>query len=67
MARLPAPGYTNPMAAIPEHPDVEILSNDTAWSGRFSVDVVRFRHRRFDGAMSAVRTWELFVRGRAAA
>ncbi len=55
------------MAAIPEHPDVEILSNDTAWSGRFSVDVVRFRHRRFDGAMSAVRTWELFVRGRAAA
>ena len=55
------------MAAIPPHPGVEILSNDTAWSGRFSVDVIRFRHRRIDGAMSPVRTWELFVRGRAAA
>lgn len=55
------------MASIPRHPDVQIVSNDVAWSGRFSVDVVKFRHRRFDGAMSGVRTWELFVRGRAAA
>lgn len=55
------------MAFIPRHPDVQIVSNDVAWSGRFSVDVVKFRHRRFDGAMSGVRTWELFVRGRAAA
>ena len=55
------------MAAIPSHPGVEILSSDTAWSGRFSVDIVRFRHRRFDGTMSPERRWELFVRGRAAA
>lgn len=55
------------MADLPHDDGVEILSRDTAWSGRFSVDVVRFRHRRFDGAMSGVRTWELFVRGRAAA
>jgi len=55
------------MASIPSQPGIEILSQDTAWSGRFAVDVVRFRHRKFNGSMSGVRTWELFVRGRAAA
>ena len=52
---------------LPHHPDVHIESNDTVWSGRFAVDVVTFRHRRFDGVMSGPRTWELFRRGRAAA
>lgn len=52
---------------LPPHPDVFVESEDTAWSGRFAVDIVRFRHRRFDGAMSGTRTWELFRRGRAAA
>jgi len=52
---------------LPAHPGVEILSSDTAWKGRFSVEIIRFRHRRFDGTSSAVRTWELFCRGRAAA
>ncbi len=42
------------------------MSSETAWKGRFSVEIVKFRHRRFDGAMSGVRTWELFCRGRAA-
>ncbi len=55
------------MADLPPNPDVSIESHETAWSGRFKVDVVRFRNRRFDGQMSKVRTWELFVRGRAAA
>jgi len=55
------------MAAIKPHPDVQIVSVETAWKGRFSIEVVKFRHRRFDGAMSGVRTWELFCRGRAAA
>ncbi len=55
------------MSTIPANPDVQIVSNETAWSGRFSVEVVKFRHRRFDGTMSGVRTWELFCRGRAAA
>jgi len=55
------------MAAIPPHADVQIISSDTAWKGRFSVEIVKFRHRRFDGAMSGIRTWELFCRGRAAA
>ena len=54
------------MAAIPAHPDVQIISSETAWKGRFSVELVQFRHRRFDGAMSGVRNWELFCRGQAA-
>ena len=53
--------------SIASTPDTEIVSEQVAWSGRFSVDIVRFRHRRFDGAMSGIRTWELFRRGRAAA
>ncbi len=47
--------------------NTEILSQKTAWSGRFGLDIIQFRHRRFDGTMSGVRTWELFRRGRAAA
>jgi ADP-ribose pyrophosphatase len=52
-------------AAIPPHPDTIIVSQTRAWSGRFAVDLIRFRHRRFDGAMSEPRTWELWRRGRA--
>jgi ADP-ribose pyrophosphatase len=56
-----------PTAPIPTHPDVEILSEQRVWSGRFPLDEVRFRHRRFDGTMSGVRKWELWRRGPAAA
>ncbi|HEX3576634.1 MAG TPA: NUDIX domain-containing protein [Rhodopila sp.] len=52
---------------IPPHPDVVIECEQRVWSGRFPLDVVKFRHRRFDGAMSATRTWELWRRGQAAA
>jgi ADP-ribose pyrophosphatase len=52
---------------LPHHPDVELLSEQRVWSGRFPLDVVRFRHRRFDGAMSGEKTWEVWRRGRAAA
>ncbi len=55
------------MITIPANPNVQIVSSETAWSGRFSIEVVKFHHRRFDGTMSGVRTWELFCRGRAAA
>ena len=55
------------MPPLPTHPDVQILSSETVWRGRASIQAVEFRHRRFDGAMSAPRRWELFVRGRAAA
>lgn len=52
---------------IPAHPDVVIGSEKRVWSGRFPLDVVQFQHRRFDGAMSGTRTWELWRRGQAAA
>jgi ADP-ribose pyrophosphatase len=52
---------------IPPHPDAVIESQQRAWARRFAVDVVRFRHRRFTGAMSDARTWELWRRGRAVA
>ena len=58
-ARTPKP--------VPPHPDAVILSETRAWSGRFAVDVFRFRHRRFDGTMSNARDWELWRRGRAVA
>ncbi|HJS87041.1 MAG TPA: NUDIX domain-containing protein [Acetobacteraceae bacterium] len=56
-----------PPPALPDHPDLDIISDDRVWDGRFPLDRVRFRHRRFDGALSGVRTWELWRRGRAAA
>lgn len=52
---------------LPQHPDVQIESNERVWSGRFALDVIHFRNRRFDGAWSGRRTWELWRRGRAAA
>jgi ADP-ribose pyrophosphatase len=52
---------------IPAHPDVVIDSEQRVWSGRFPLDVVKFRHRRFDGVLSNTRTWELWRRGRASA
>jgi ADP-ribose pyrophosphatase len=52
---------------LPPHPDTMIESADTVWDGRFPLQRIRFRHRRFDGRMSGLRTWELWRRGRAAA
>jgi ADP-ribose pyrophosphatase len=52
---------------IPPHPDVAIDAEQRVWSGRFPLDVITFRHRRFDGTMSGPRTWELWRRGRASA
>jgi len=52
---------------LPVHPDVEICSELRVWDGHFPLDLVRFRHRRFDGTKSGERTWELWRRGRAAA
>ncbi len=52
---------------LPAHPEVEVCSQQRVWNGRFPLDVVRFRHRRFDGATSGMKTWEVWRRGRAAA
>ena len=54
-------------AALPLHPDVSVEAEQRVWDGRFPLDRVRFRYRRFDGSMSGVLTWELWRRGRAAA
>jgi ADP-ribose pyrophosphatase len=49
------------------HPDVEILDAKTAFSRHLGVDVVRFRHRRFDGGWSGERVFDVVRRGAAAA
>lgn len=54
-------------APVPPHPDTVVESDETVWNGRFPLQRIRFRHRRFDGRMSGTRTWELWRRGRAAA
>lgn len=53
--------------SLPTHPDLRVESDDAVWTGRFPLHLVRFRNRRFDGEWSAIRTWELWRRGRAAA
>lgn len=55
------------MNPIPAHDGVTITSAETVWSGRFPLQLVRFRNRRFDGTMSETRTWEVWRRGNAAA
>lgn len=52
---------------LPPHADVLIESGERVWDGRFPLDRIRFRNRRFDGEMSGEREWELWRRGRAAA
>lgn len=52
---------------LPTHPNVIIDSARRAWSGRYAVDLIEFRHLRFDGRMSEPRRWELWRRGRAVA
>jgi ADP-ribose pyrophosphatase len=52
---------------IPEHPDALIDSQSRAYAGRYPVDVITFRNRRFDGQFSAPRTWQILRRGQAVA
>jgi ADP-ribose pyrophosphatase len=52
---------------LPTSPDVIVESDQTVWNGRFALDVIKFRQRRFDGSFSGTRTWELLRRGKAAA
>ena len=46
--------------------DVEIIARETVDDGFFSVVRYRFRHRRFNGEMSAEVQREVFERGHAA-
>jgi len=50
---------------VPMHPLVDIDSDEVAYDGRFALQVVRFRYRKFDGAWSRQLTWELWRRGQA--
>lgn len=45
--------------------DVEIIARETRYHGFFSLDLYRFRHRLFNGAMSGEVTREIFERGHA--
>lgn len=52
---------------LPAYDGVTIEDERRVWDGRFPLEEIRFRHRRFDGRLSGTRTWELWRRGRAAA
>ena len=46
--------------------DVEIIARETLYSGFFSMDLYRFRHRLFNGEMSGEIRRDIFERGHAA-
>jgi len=52
---------------LPPCPGVEILGEETVWNGRFPLQRVTFRRRRFDGGEGGVLSWELWRRGFAVA
>ncbi len=56
-----------PSLTLPPYDCCIIDSVETVWNGRFPLQRVVFRNRRFDGKMSGPRTWELWRRGNAAA
>ena len=55
------------MPSLPSYPGLTVETAETVWDGRFPLQRVQFRHVRFDGSESGLRTWELWRRGRAAA
>ncbi len=54
-------------APPPSHPDLEILGAESGFSRHLGVDVVRFRHRRFDGGWSGEKVYDIVRRGAAVA
>ncbi|WP_318369815.1 ADP-ribose diphosphatase [Enterobacter sp.] len=56
----------NPSATTFTKNDVEIIARETLYSGFFSLDLYRFRHRLFNGEMSGEVRREIFERGHAA-
>ena len=65
----PERAFFPPMLLPPltSSPDVKIDREETVWNGRFALQRVGFRNRRFDGTFSGPRVWELLRRGTAAA
>lgn len=56
-----------PLSTPPSHPDLEILAAESGFKRHLGVDVVRFRHRRFDGGWSGERIYDIVRRGDAVA
>lgn len=65
--QAPAPLDAPSDPTIPDWPGLVIDRQQTVWRGRFPLQTVQFRFRRFDGSLSGPLTWELWRRGRAAA
>jgi ADP-ribose pyrophosphatase len=58
------PKTARPPAA---HPDLEVIHAETPFDRHLRIDVVHFRHRRFDGGWSGERVFDICRRGGAAA
>jgi ADP-ribose pyrophosphatase len=50
---------------VPPAEGLVVESDEVVFAARFAMQLVRFRYTRFDGALSAPLTWELWRRGRA--
>ncbi|MGG5808340.1 NUDIX domain-containing protein [Falsiroseomonas sp. CW058] len=57
------PGRHPKAPPIPPHPGLEVEADEVVYGGRFAMQRVRFRYRRFDGTPSRPLTWELWRRG----
>lgn len=61
------PKTARPPAPPPAHPDLQIIDAATPFDRHLRIDVVRFRHKRFDGGWSGERVFDICRRGPAAA
>lgn len=52
---------------VSPHPLYVPEADEVVWEGRYPLQRVRFRHRRFDGTLSGPLTWEMWRRGEAVA
>ena len=60
------PAKDPPPLISPTHPDFEVLETRTGFKRHLTVEVVHFRHRRFDGGWSGERVFDIVRRGAAA-
>jgi ADP-ribose diphosphatase len=62
-----AASSADPPGRRPDHPDIEIIEATTAFERFLRMEVIRFRHRLFNGEWSAVHTYDVLRRGPAVA
>ncbi|WP_127957487.1 ADP-ribose diphosphatase [Serratia microhaemolytica] len=58
--------HSQPSPVILNKSDVKIIARETQYRGFFALNLYRFRHRLFNGEMSAEVSREIFERGHAA-